>query len=106
MHVFTLNRRSLTRQRRRLGSSSTGLASGDARRCSLVLAPIESESGLTACVLVFLFSTSFCRYLRHTSQTLLDKFGGDIPDTVEGLISLKGVGPKMAHLVMQIAWKK
>lgn len=32
------------------------------------------------------------------------EFGGDIPDSVEGLVRLPGVGPKMAHLAMDIAW--
>lgn len=35
---------------------------------------------------------------------LQKEFGGDIPDSVEGLIRLPGVGPKMAHLAMAIAW--
>lgn len=34
------------------------------------------------------------------------EFGGDIPDTLEGLVRLPGVGPKMAHLAMAIAWKR
>ncbi|CAM9235548.1 unnamed protein product, partial [Hapterophycus canaliculatus] len=29
-----------------------------------------------------------------------------IPDTVEGLLDLPGVGPKMAYLVMDVAWGK
>ena len=28
-----------------------------------------------------------------------DQYGGDIPDSLEGLMSLPGVGPKMAYLV-------
>lgn len=35
---------------------------------------------------------------------LQKEFGGDIPDSVEGLVRLPGVGPKMAHLAMDIAW--
>lgn len=31
-------------------------------------------------------------------------FAGDIPDSVQGLIGLPGIGPKMAHLAMDIAW--
>ncbi len=45
-------------------------------------------------------------YLRQTSKMLLSDFGGDIPDSVEGLCRLPGVGPKMAHLCMNIAWKR
>lgn len=35
---------------------------------------------------------------------LQKEFGGDIPNSVEGLVRLPGVGPKMAHLAMDIAW--
>uniref|UniRef100_H3D989 Endonuclease III-like protein 1 n=1 Tax=Tetraodon nigroviridis TaxID=99883 RepID=H3D989_TETNG len=44
------------------------------------------------------------RYLKLTSAMLQTEFGGDIPDSVEGLVRLPGVGPKMAHLAMDIAW--
>ncbi|CAM9772155.1 unnamed protein product [Ascophyllum nodosum] len=33
-----------------------------------------------------------------------DRSAGAIPDTVEGLLDLPGVGPKMAYLVMDVAW--
>ncbi|PIC40045.1 hypothetical protein B9Z55_011528 [Caenorhabditis nigoni] len=45
-------------------------------------------------------------YLQQTAKILGEKFSGDIPDTLDGLCSLPGVGPKMANLVMQIAWGK
>lgn len=40
------------------------------------------------------------RYLKQAAEILRDKWDSDIPDTIEGLTSLPGVGPKMAHLVM------
>jgi len=40
------------------------------------------------------------RYLKQAAIILRDKHNGDIPDTIEGLTSLPGVGPKMAHLCM------
>lgn len=46
------------------------------------------------------------KYLKLTSAMLQSEFGGDIPDSVEGLVRLPGVGPKMAHLAMDIAWDK
>lgn len=45
-------------------------------------------------------------YLQKTAKILKDEYSGDIPDSLEGLCSLPGVGPKMANLVMQIAWDK
>lgn len=44
------------------------------------------------------------KYLKLTSAMLQKEFGGDIPSSVEGLVRLPGVGPKMTHLAMDIAW--
>uniref|UniRef100_A0A3Q2QJJ5 Endonuclease III-like protein 1 n=1 Tax=Fundulus heteroclitus TaxID=8078 RepID=A0A3Q2QJJ5_FUNHE len=44
------------------------------------------------------------KFLKQTSAMLVTEFGGDIPSSVEGLVRLPGVGPKMAHLAMDIAW--
>jgi endonuclease III len=44
------------------------------------------------------------KYIKNTAVILRDKFGSDIPDTIDGLISLPGVGPKMAYLCMSSAW--
>jgi endonuclease III len=52
------------------------------------------------------FHTKKASYIKRAADILRDKFDGDIPDTVEGLCSLPGVGEKMAHLCMQAAWKK
>lgn len=46
------------------------------------------------------------KYLKLASAMLQSEFGGDIPDSVEGLVRLPGVGPKMAHLAMDIAWDR
>ncbi|XP_068177544.1 endonuclease III-like protein 1 [Antennarius striatus] len=46
------------------------------------------------------------KYLKKTSAVLQEEFGGDIPDSVKGLVRLPGVGPKMAHLAMNIAWDR
>ncbi|KAK8805868.1 hypothetical protein WA158_002524 [Blastocystis sp. Blastoise] len=35
---------------------------------------------------------------------LLSEYDGDIPRTIAGLISLPGVGPKMAYIAMRNAW--
>ncbi|XP_076003984.1 endonuclease III-like protein 1 [Genypterus blacodes] len=44
------------------------------------------------------------KYLKRTSCMLQQEFGGDIPSSVKELVRLPGVGPKMAHLAMDIAW--
>ncbi|XP_076623717.1 nth-like DNA glycosylase 1 [Colletes latitarsis] len=43
-------------------------------------------------------------YIKRTSVILMDKYDGDIPKTLKELCELPGVGPKMAHICMQIAW--
>ncbi|NWU96860.1 NTH protein, partial [Upupa epops] len=44
------------------------------------------------------------KYIKQTTAILKQKYGGDIPGTVEELVQLPGVGPKMAHLAMAVAW--
>ena len=44
------------------------------------------------------------KYIQQACQILHDEYSDDIPDSVESLCKLPGVGPKMAHLTMNIAW--
>ncbi|KAF2269800.1 DNA glycosylase [Lojkania enalia] len=46
------------------------------------------------------------KYIKSAAEILRDKWDSDIPDTIEGLTSLPGVGPKMAYLCMSAAWGK
>lgn len=50
------------------------------------------------------FHNNKTKYIKATAILLEEKWGSDIPDTIEGLISLPGVGPKMAYLCMSAAW--
>lgn len=50
------------------------------------------------------FHNNKTKYIKQTAEILRDKFAGDIPDTIDGLTSLPGVGPKMAYLCMSAAW--
>lgn len=43
-------------------------------------------------------------YLKAVGAALRKDHGSDIPDSVQQLCKLPGVGPKMAHLTMSIAW--
>lgn len=51
------------------------------------------------------FQVSFYRrkteYLQKAAAVVRDKFNGDVPQTVDELCSLPGVGPKMAFLILQ-----
>ncbi|KAM4698314.1 endonuclease III-like protein 1 [Rhinophrynus dorsalis] len=50
------------------------------------------------------FWKSKVKYIKQTTKILQEEYGGDIPNNVPDLVKLPGVGPKMAHLVMDIAW--
>jgi endonuclease-3 len=42
--------------------------------------------------------------LKHVSKELLTRFKGLVPDTREELISIKGIGPKTANIVLSFAY--
>ena len=46
------------------------------------------------------------RTLHHVCRELIRRFHGKVPDTLEDLLSLKGVGRKTANLVVTLAFKK
>jgi endonuclease-3 len=45
------------------------------------------------------------RHVRATCHILVDKFGGRVPQTMEELLTLPGVGRKTANLVLILAFK-
>lgn len=46
------------------------------------------------------------RILKHVSKELLERFGGKVPGTKEELLSIKGIGPKTANIVLNFAFGK
>ncbi|KAI9055580.1 hypothetical protein LZ554_000526 [Drepanopeziza brunnea f. sp. 'monogermtubi'] len=52
------------------------------------------------------FHNNKTKYIKATAEILRDQYSGDIPDTIEGLMSLPGVGPKMGYLCLSAAWGK
>lgn len=50
------------------------------------------------------FHNNKTKYIKQTASILQQQYDSDIPSTVEGLVSLPGVGPKMAYLCMSAAW--
>jgi endonuclease III len=52
------------------------------------------------------FHNNKVKFIKGATQILADKHGGRIPDTMEGLLELPGVGPKMALIVMRVAFGK
>ena len=45
-------------------------------------------------------------YLKAAAAILVERYSSDIPPSVETLMELPGVGPKMAYLVMNVGWGK
>ena len=45
-------------------------------------------------------------HLQRTASMLRDTYGGQIPDTIEELVKLPGVGRKTANLVLSVAFNK
>ena len=52
------------------------------------------------------FHNNKTKYIKAAAEIIRDTWDGDIPDTAEGLMSLPGVGPKMAYLCLSSAWGK
>jgi len=46
------------------------------------------------------------RHLVAMAQMLVNEFGGEVPDTLEDLIRLPGVGRKTANVVQSVIWNK
>ncbi|KAH9866256.1 hypothetical protein J1614_008822, partial [Plenodomus biglobosus] len=61
-------------------------------------------SALNAFICKVGFHNLKTKYIKQTAEILRDKWNSDIPDTIEGLTSLPGVGPKMAYLTLSAAW--
>ena len=46
------------------------------------------------------------RTLKHVSKTILEEFNGRVPEKKEELMSIKGIGPKTANIVLAFAFGK
>ena len=44
------------------------------------------------------------RVLKHVSKVLIDEYGGKVPNSKEKLMSIKGIGPKTANIVLAFAF--
>jgi endonuclease III len=52
------------------------------------------------------FSETKARQIKALSQILIDKYGGEVPQTIEELDELPGVGRKIANLTVTMAFGK
>ncbi len=46
------------------------------------------------------------RTLKHVSKVIIEEFNGCVPNTREELMSIKGIGPKTANIVLAFAFGK
>jgi endonuclease-3 len=65
-----------------------------------------SEAQIDALICKVGFHQRKAKFIRDTARILRDRYDDDIPPTLEGLVELPGVGPKMAFLALQVAWKQ
>lgn len=63
-----------------------------------------TEEEIDKCIAKVGFHRRKALYLKKTCDLLRDNFDSDIPKTIEDVVSLPGVGPKMGHLLLQNGW--
>ncbi|MEE2776311.1 MAG: endonuclease III [Acidobacteriota bacterium] len=59
-----------------------------------------SEARVSKLIYPVGFYRTKARNLRKTCRTLVEEFGGQVPDTIDELVTLPGVGRKTANLVL------
>lgn len=52
------------------------------------------------------FANNKTRHLIGMANMLLEKFGGEVPDTIEELVQLPGVGRKTANVIVSVVFAK
>jgi endonuclease-3 len=65
-----------------------------------------SEETIAQTVYPVGFYRNKARTIRDVSDTLLQRFEGQVPNTLEGLLTLKGVGRKTANLVLGLGFRQ
>lgn len=65
-----------------------------------------SEDEIAKAIYPVGFFRNKAKTILDISQTLLSKYGGYVPDAIEELTKLKGVGRKTANLVVTLAYNK
>lgn len=63
-----------------------------------------SEDELDRLIFKVGFHRRKAQYIKRASEILRDEYSDDIPPTVETMMELPGVGPKMSYLLAQRAW--
>jgi len=64
----------------------------------------QSEDSLAKIITPVSFYRTKAKNLKKIAHILKTEYDSDIPKTLDGLVSLPGIGFKMAHLIMNAAW--
>lgn len=65
----------------------------------------STDEQISSCIAKVGFWRRKTGYIKSAASILQSSFGGDVPKDIDELCSLPGVGPKMAFLTLQSAWK-
>ncbi len=71
---------------------------------SLDMISNTSESQLNSLISSVGFHNKKSKYIKSAADLILTKHKGVVPSSYEEIIELPGVGPKMAHLLLQISF--
>ena len=64
----------------------------------------STDAEIDMCIAKVGFHRRKAVYIKKSCDILKEKFGGEIPKTIEEIVTLPGVGPKMGHLILQNGW--
>lgn len=64
----------------------------------------SSEAYIDECIAKVGFHRKKASYIKRSCQLIHDQFNGDIPNTIEDIVLMPGVGPKMGYLLLQLGW--
>mmetsp|Transcript_44264 Transcript_44264/g.51887 ORF Transcript_44264/g.51887 Transcript_44264/m.51887 type:complete len:164 (-) Transcript_44264:45-536(-) len=62
-----------------------------------------SHETLNALIYKVGFRNNKTKYIKETTEILATNYGGDLPSTAENLMTLPGIGPKMAFIIENVA---
>ncbi|EGR33245.1 hypothetical protein IMG5_058000 [Ichthyophthirius multifiliis] len=65
-----------------------------------------SESQILQIIQEVNFNQKKATFIKNAAKIITEQFQGQVPDKYEDLIQIKGIGPKVAHLFLQIAQQK
>jgi endonuclease-3 len=63
-----------------------------------------SEKDLNEYISAVGFHNKKAKYIKDTTAIIVEKYKGEVPSKLEHILDFPGVGPKMAHLLLQISF--